>query len=298
MRNLPPLNWLKAFESVARNKSFSLAARELNVTQSAISQHIKLLEHQLKATLFIRKSNQIILTDKAREYLPSLSHAFVTLENATESTFGNQNNVVNIQCDVAFSSLFIAPRLQDFQRRYPQFELKFKNVVWWQRSENNLRGAPAALEIRYGDENWNEASIKLVQDKICPVVHHQLYQKKPITLENLAEFSLYQLSGVQHNWWVWLSGVGYPVENSELKPVIESDCSIINHLLVQQQSGIALISQTLASHALKTGLFVKPFDHQIQTLESYHLVGINNSLNEAEQCFMEWLLEKVQTLDL
>lgn len=295
MRQLPPLNWLKAFESVARNQSFSLAAKELNVTQSAVSQHIKLLEHHLKTTLFIRKANAIRLTNEARQYLPTLNHAFTSLEDATDNIFGNRNNVVRIHSDIAFSTLFITPRLADFQKHYPDIELKIHNTVWWQRSqESNIQ---SKLQIRYGDENWAEQSIKLYTDEIFPVVHKNYSQDKAITLDNIHQHQLFQLTGVRYGWRLWLMGLDYPLSDNNINPMIESDSSIINYLLVQQQKGIGLLSKTLVSYALQTGEFICPFDYKVTTTESYHLIGANKSLNEAEQIFVDWLFQQFSSIE-
>lgn len=295
MRKLPPLNWLKAFESVARNQSFSLAAKELNVTQSAVSQHIKLLEHHLKTTLFIRKANSIQLTNEARQYLPTLNHAFTSLENATDNIFGNRDNIVRLHCDIAFSTLFITPRLHDFHHHHPDIELKIHNTVWWQRSQES--NTLSKLQIRYGDESWTEPSIKLYPDKIFPVMHKTYYQQHPVTVDNLHQHPLFQLTGVQYNWRLWLMTADYPFAKTHINPMIESDSSIVNYLLVQQQRGIGLLSKTLVSHALQTGEFISPFTHQISTIESYHLIGTNQALNEGEKYFIDWLLKQCDAID-
>ena len=67
--SLPPLNWLRAFESAARHLSFTSAAADLNMTQSAVSQQIKNLEHYLGRTLFIRRTRSIVMTDAGYAYL-------------------------------------------------------------------------------------------------------------------------------------------------------------------------------------------------------------------------------------
>ncbi|MCX7319768.1 MAG: LysR family transcriptional regulator, partial [Hyphomicrobiales bacterium] len=67
---LPSLNGLRAFEAAARHLSFTQAAVELNVTQTAISHQIKRLEDELGVKLFIRQNRTLSLTDQGRDYLP------------------------------------------------------------------------------------------------------------------------------------------------------------------------------------------------------------------------------------
>src|ERR1700722_4083491 len=80
---LPSLNGLRAFEAAARHLSFTRAANELNVTQTAISHQIRRLEEQLGKILFIRQNRTFRLTREAQEYLPSIRSAFEDLRRAT-----------------------------------------------------------------------------------------------------------------------------------------------------------------------------------------------------------------------
>ena len=89
--SLPPLNWLRAFEAAARNLSFTGAARELHMTQSAVSQQIKSLENFLGKPLFLRRPRALELTDAAENYLPTVQEAFATL--------ARQASLALAQCD-------------------------------------------------------------------------------------------------------------------------------------------------------------------------------------------------------
>ena len=81
---LPSLNGLRAFEAAARHLSFTLAAEELNVTQTAISHQIRRLEEELGIRLFIRQNRSLALTPQAIEYLPGIHAAFQDLRSATD----------------------------------------------------------------------------------------------------------------------------------------------------------------------------------------------------------------------
>ena len=82
---LPPLNWLRAFETSARHLSFTLAASELNLTQSAVSQHVRSLESFLGRDLFLRKTRAIELTEAGANYLPVVREAFQMLASGTRA---------------------------------------------------------------------------------------------------------------------------------------------------------------------------------------------------------------------
>src|ERR1700749_2818301 len=81
---LPSLNGLRAFDAAPRSPSFTLAAAELNVTQTAVSHQIRRLEDQLGVKLFIRQNRALALTQEAENYLPSVRGAFEDLHRATE----------------------------------------------------------------------------------------------------------------------------------------------------------------------------------------------------------------------
>ena len=107
--SLPPLNWLRAFESAARHLSFTSAAADLNMTQSAVSQQIKNLEHYLGRTLFIRRTRSIVMTDAGYAYLPVVQEAFETLATGTRMmTGGDRGAILSVQCNIAFSVFWLS----------------------------------------------------------------------------------------------------------------------------------------------------------------------------------------------
>ncbi|PID65563.1 MAG: hypothetical protein CR975_06615 [Gammaproteobacteria bacterium] len=297
MRKVPPLNWLRAFEATARHLSFSLAAKELNVTQSAISQHIKLLEHHVKTPLFIRSPKKLTLTETGKQYLPLVSHAFLQLESATDEIFGEDKTVVRLHCNVAFSTLFIAPRLASFQADYPHIEIQLQHSVWWQhRLEHHLETPlQRALEIRYGDGNWSMPSVSLGENVIFPVMGKNYSADNSdlaLTMTALAQHRLFQLSGVRHNWRLWLLRAGVALDNEvPLNTLVQSDCSTVLHSLAVRNQGLSLLSSVLADYGLANGELYRPFDYQLPIKEGFYLIKPSKYDSPNEQLFAEWLLD-------
>lgn len=107
MSKLPPLNALRAFEASARLGSFTKAADELNVTQAAISQQVKILEHHLRTELFVREAKGIRLTEAGQSYQPVISQSFHTLRLGTEELFGERGkNTLSIRVSNSFAEHF------------------------------------------------------------------------------------------------------------------------------------------------------------------------------------------------
>ncbi|MDZ7750015.1 MAG: LysR family transcriptional regulator [Halofilum sp. (in: g-proteobacteria)] len=89
-RRLPPAQALHAFDAAARHMSFTAAARELAITQAAVSQRIRLLEHQLGQTLFLRHARGLELTEAGRAFLPAVNEAFARLSTGLAEAFGRR----------------------------------------------------------------------------------------------------------------------------------------------------------------------------------------------------------------
>ena len=124
-RTLPPLNALKAFEAVARNKSFSLAAEELCVTHSAISHQIKQLEEWLDKKLFIRHSSTISLTADAEELSLVCTQLFNRLEQCVFELTNKTSEVeVVIGASHSFMANWLIPRLEKLEVIYPNIHIK------------------------------------------------------------------------------------------------------------------------------------------------------------------------------
>lgn len=298
MRKIPPLNWLRTFEAAARHLNFSLAAQELNVTQSAISQHIKLLESYINTPLFVRSPKKLKLTETGKQYLPLVSQAFLQLESATSDIFGGDKAVVRLHCDVSFSTLFIAPRLAGFQAAYPHIEIQLQHSVWWQRRLEVSANVPMqnALEVRFGDGNWNAPSIQLGDNTAFPVAGKAYptsdFPALELTTPSLTQQRLFQLSGVRHNWRLWLLRAGVVFNNElSLNTVVQSDSSAALYSLAAHNQGLSLLSSVLTRHGLQNGELYQPFEYVLPIKEGFYLIKPNQYDSPEEQLFAEWLVE-------
>src|SRR6201990_3069464 len=122
---LPSLNGLRAFEAAARHLSFTLAASELNVTQTAISHQIPRLEEELGLRLFIRKNRALALTPQARDYLPGVGAAFNDLRLATDRLLRkDDDNVLTGAAIAPPPAQWLLPRLSAFQEEHPGIDVR------------------------------------------------------------------------------------------------------------------------------------------------------------------------------
>src|SRR6516165_8832690 len=122
---LPSLNGLRAFESAARHLSFTRAAAELNVTQTAISHQIRRLEEQLGIRLFLRRNRALLLTRDAESYLPSVRAAFEDLRRATERLRRpDREGLLTVSTTASLAAKWLVTRAASFQEAHPGIEVR------------------------------------------------------------------------------------------------------------------------------------------------------------------------------
>ena len=110
--NMPPLEWIRAFEAAARCGSFTAAASEIGLTQSAVSQRIPHLEELLGSPLFHRQARSISLTIEGEAWLPHVRASLDNLRNSSEALFGARRGRLTISASQSIIELWLTPRLQ------------------------------------------------------------------------------------------------------------------------------------------------------------------------------------------
>jgi LysR family glycine cleavage system transcriptional activator len=123
-RSLPPLNALRAFEAAGRLGSFTKAAKELNVSHSAISRHVRGLEQRLDVHLFRTENIGVALTDQGHSYLAEVTPALDQIEQATEALSVLSEGVVTLTTESTVAQKWLVPRLGNLKKRHPQIDLR------------------------------------------------------------------------------------------------------------------------------------------------------------------------------
>src|SRR6185312_1409960 len=212
---LPSLNGLRAFEAAARHLSFTLAASELNVTQTAISHQIRRLEDELGIKLFIRQNRALALTPKAREYLPGIRAAFNDLRLATDRIQRRgADRVLTVSTLASLAAKWLLPRLSGFQEAHPDIDVRITTST----SLVDFRDGDVDAAIRYGRGEWPGLRADwLMADELFPVCSPALLKgpralKRP---EDLANHVLLHSSNNDDDWRLWLTAAGLPTDISK-----------------------------------------------------------------------------------
>ena len=291
---LPSVASLLAFESVARNSSFTKAAIELNLTQTAISHQIKNLEDLLGEQLFIRSSNQLTLTKVGEDYLLVARDLIVNLSAATDRIINQQNkNILTVECLGMFAIKRLIPKLPEFTARYPKIKLRLRTMQVQQSSiKPNFD-----IAIWHGSGNWiGLDTVSLGKEEIFPVCSPDFIRNtlKMNKIDDLFKQTILRTVSpvVQDEWQTWLQAAG--AKNKEFKNVINCDYLITTLHAASAGLGIALGRSTVVNKDIALGNLVEPFSFRPSSIYNYHLVsplGITDL--PKVQTFKNWLLESL-----
>jgi len=234
---IPPLTWFRAFESSARCLSFTKAADELNLTQSAISQHVRALEESLGCQLFIRKHRGLVLTDQGRRLLPSVSTGISTLSAAAE-TFRSptQNNILTVASSLSIARWYIIPNLKSFTDAHPDVTVRLITGTW----PDEFSNLDFDIEIRFDSaQSSNINATLLLPNAMQVVASPNLVPKKEngtYSAQEIAELPLIQVIGTSDTWLDWFKSNGVV---TYLEPVASVESHGIAVELAQAGLGVA-----------------------------------------------------------
>jgi LysR family glycine cleavage system transcriptional activator len=290
MARLPPLNWLRAFEASARALSFTAAAQELNMTQSAVSQQIKSLEAAVGRPLFVRRVRGLELTDEGRGYLPTVQAAFEMLEEGT-SVLKRRNapDVLELHANLSFTIFWLTPRLAGFMQEFPWVRLNVVTSIWPEEKQS----AAAAVEVVYGQGKWEgRVGQRLGHDTIFPVCTPAV-AARIATVDDLMRERLLDLSGTLQSWDSWLDA--NPVKATLPAPDVDRASTwAVSLAWAQQGLGVALAHDMVASHLITTGQLVRPLPFSLPMKEAYYLIAPEGThANRAAKAFKGWLLREM-----
>ena len=290
MRKLPPLNQLKAFEAAGRLGSFKEAAKDLCVTEAAISQHIRKLESYLGAPLFIRTYSGVLLTASGAEYSRSLSEAFDLMFTASNK-FTESELIGSIRVSVAPSlgTRWLLPRLPSFTERQP--DIRVEPIM----TPNLVRlGTDADLAIRHGGGNWNDAeAVHLMNESLIPVASKSLIESAPLkSPEDLLNFPLLTAVRRKAEWHHWFISQGVKISPDRQFVAYDTVALAVDAAIAGV--GVCLIDKALITPDLKQGRLEIVMDRPVPGLNSYYLVLPRNATQDPKVlAFRRWLEEEI-----
>jgi len=293
--DLPPLDALVAFESAARHLSFTRAANEIALTQSAVSRQIQTLEERLGVALFRRMHRAIALTDEGRTLQLAVVDALVRLDRATRDIRQAERiKAVIVTTTAGFAGLWLIPRLSAFVAAHPGVDVRITTSYELVNLERDA--VDVAIRYRPIDVALPAGSMTLFGETVFPVCSPKLRASKVAPLREPADLARHILLNMEGDnseqlldWNLWLHALGV----ADLKPAgmlrFSSYDQIIQAAIAGQ--GVALGRMPLLERQLAERQLVAPFRKSLVSPRGYCVIVSTRSADRPEvRAFVDWLV--------
>jgi LysR family glycine cleavage system transcriptional activator len=280
-------------EATARLGSFSKAAEELNVTQSAVSHLVTQAEAYLGTRLFDRASRPVRLTIEGQRYVGAVVSALSILKSEGQHLQERHGaTTLTVSCNLGYGNFWLLPKLKHFHDAHPDITVNM--VTTYQGLPELAEGIDVA--IRFGDGRWPDSRSRLLfREWIVPVASAAYVEQAPPIQRpaDLLKHTLLHASARDRSWFDWdqwfdhfgitrsapLSGPGFD-----------------NHVMMMQAAltggGVALGWKGTAGEFLKQHQLVAVLPDRIEVDGSVHLVTRTGTTSRALSLFSDWLVDQ------
>lgn len=289
----PSMTALRALDAVARTGSVSVAARELNLTRSAISHQISKLEECVGFALTERIGRGIGLTYQGERYAREVHGILLNLLDAGQLIDDQEiSGRLCVSCAPGFATYWLCHHIGAFLRQYPQVQLQLISP----RTPDDTNNPNVDLFIAYGIGDWPEMNVEeIVALRFFPVCSPRLINALG-GLKNPQELSTYPLLHMTDysDWRIWLTAAGASGVNA-LSGILFSDAHCAQSACIAGQ-GIAIGDNLISGDALSKGLLVRPFDIGIDLHRGYYLATDPQKADRSVvQAFSNWVKTQLQS---
>ena len=292
---IPNMGALLAFEAAARHESFTYAARELYLTESAVSRQINTLESNLGVRLFVRVKQRVVLTKAGKVYSAQVRRALEGLDRDTLSIIahGSGGGYLELAALPTFASHWLIPRMGDFNARYPDVRVNMGvRTGTFPFAETHFEAA-----IHYGKPTWPGTSADfLFREEVMPVCAASLLTRTVTTAAELLDYPLLHSTTRPDSWANWFARLG--VEDNRTMQGVRYE---LHTMLISGASaglGIALVPRFFVEGQLERLGLVVPFDAPAIAEAAYYLVYPTElSHGKPLASFREWLLQEATTYE-
>ncbi|KLN59917.1 hypothetical protein WH96_14395 [Kiloniella spongiae] len=295
LKKLPPLKALKGFEVAARLLSFRGAAGELNLTHTAISHQIKVLEEDLNVELFQRDGRGVKLTTEGQQFYLVVRSILEQLVYSSEALrCSGQSQKLRVQAFVTLSIRWLARRMSRFRAAYPDLDVQItSSILDGTFDEINedvgiiYSPVPVAKHL-----HW----IPIFGAELIPVCSPELLEGKGghIPAEELLTLPLLKVYTADDHWEEWFQSLGIFAEVSRNSIAVDTVAIALEMAL--DGEGVAMVNGPFADNDLKAGRLVRPVDHVAKAPGGWGIV-CRQELKDAPhiRAFTSWLLDDMAT---
>ena len=290
-------NGLKAFEAAARLMSFTLAAEELHVTQSAISRQIKQLEDELNASLVIRKHRAIELTVQGHDLYVALRESYGNIESVIASWSEPKQKRIVIKATLSFATRVLISKVRELNERYQDYEIVIVPVIEEDESINSSEYDLLIFHTRFKKRYDKAPDITFLREEfMAPVCSTSLMNSTSLITKDTDLDSILTLPRLHptldhHDWKVWLADV----ESPPTKPVRNTSFLSLDMALSACLSGegVTVTDLLLVQQDLQRGFLYCPKNAKIQHSAWTYFIH-QRSHTPIINDLIEWLREETE----
>ncbi|PLW78021.1 transcriptional regulator GcvA [Cohaesibacter celericrescens] len=292
---LPSLSALRAFEAAARHLSFTKAASELGVTQSAISRQMRSMEDLLGLRLFERTGHGLILTEAGAVYAEKIRTKLQDIETATLEllAYRGQGGELTIACLPTLGARWLVPRLNKFTTAHPEILIHIVTKIEpFEFGDIDIDAA-----FHFGEHSWaNALTDTLMPEYIVPLGHPDLLQEKnKMGLQQLLlHYPLLQATSRPTLWAHWFNESDVQHPSPHVGPRFEHFHMVIR--AAASKMGIALLPRFLVEEEISAGNLVALDDRVVQSNGDYYFAYPQaKRANPNLQTFRTWVMREALT---
>ncbi len=292
-RLLPPsFTSLQCFEASSRYLSFTRAAQELNLTQSAVSKQVAQLESVLERSLFLRVRRRLQLTPEGEIYLTEARKLLSHAEMATRKmrSFSGQREELKVITLVTFGLRWLIPNLNGFRFRHPDIDLNIQTCVdIFDMSERDTD-----IAFCFGNGVWPGAEcIPLMEESMVPICSPGLLNETPVTAAlDLTRYVLLHVSYRPEAWHDWFAAQSLQTNHSYHGPRFETFAMALE--AAKACCGIALVPHFLVEKELGAGNLIIPWPF-IEPSKGRYFIACPEHKRQLDRVksFIEWIMAKL-----
>ena len=297
---LPSLDLLRGFEAAARLLSFTRAAQELHVTQSAVSRQIKTLEEQVGVKLFRRLNRALLLTEEGQALSHAVAAALGGIEQAVArlSTLA-EDRPITVTTSVSFAALWLVPRLARLRAAHPDIDVRLAAS----NEMTDLQRDRIDVAIRFCEPKAAPSgAAPLIGEDVFPVVSPRLTRDRPHPLRTPADIKHHVLLHFDDprgewpwlTWQEWLLALKVPGLEPAGKLLFSHYDQLVRAAI--DGEGVGLGRAPLVERFMKSGELVAPFQDRVTVTRKYFVIVAPAAREQRRvKQFVDWLFAEAKT---
>ena len=294
---IPSTQALRALESFARHGTVWQAADELNLTRSAVSHQLRMLERDLDFHMLARVGTRVELTPQGRAYADDIRQALLAISgSAARNTGRGVAGALTVSCAPGFAASWLCNKIGRFASAYPDIALS----IITPRRLGEVNNPDVDLFITYGDGEFSEMQVEHILDVVTTPVCSPAMVNRLGGMPDPADvlrLGLLHLSDY-HDWAAWFDVIGLDPADATTG-VVFSDMHLVYSAAMAGQ-GIAMGDVVLSEDAMHSGQLVRPFEQTVRSKRAYYMaVPFAMVENPIVVAFRNWLrAERAQSFPL